>query len=41
VKLQWSRLWEMETRKERRWGAAVFGGEEGEEVRQLYSVEGG
>jgi predicted trehalose synthase len=31
----------METRKGRRWGAVIFGGEEGEEVRRLHGVIGG
>jgi hypothetical protein len=30
----------MKTGKGRRWGAAIFGGEEGEEVRRLYGTEG-
>jgi hypothetical protein len=30
VKLQFRRLWEMKTGKGRRWGAVIFGGEEGE-----------
>jgi hypothetical protein len=41
VKLQWHRLWEMETGKGRQWGAAVFGGEEVEEMRQLHNAVGG
>jgi hypothetical protein len=38
VELQWHRLWVMETRKGRRWGAADFGGEEREEARWFHSV---
>jgi hypothetical protein len=30
----------METRKGRRWGATIFGGEEGKEVRRHHGVEG-
>jgi hypothetical protein len=41
IELQWHRLREMETVKERGWGAAVFGGKEGEEVRWLHGVRGG
>jgi hypothetical protein len=41
VKLQWCRLREMETGKGRRWGVAVFRGEDGKEARWLHSAEGG
>jgi hypothetical protein len=36
VEFQWRR--EIETGKGRRWGAIIFGGEEGEEVRWLHSA---
>jgi hypothetical protein len=41
VELQWRRLWEMVTGKERRCGATAFIGEEGEEVRRLHDAGGG
>jgi hypothetical protein len=40
VELQLCQLQETETGKGRRWGAAIFGGEEGEEVRQLHGAKG-
>jgi hypothetical protein len=40
VELQWRQLLEMEIGKGRRWGAIIFGGEEGEEVRQLHGASG-
>jgi hypothetical protein len=36
-----TRLWEMKTGKGKRRGAAIFRGEEGEEVRRLHVVGGG
>jgi hypothetical protein len=41
VELQWHQLQEMETGKGRRWGASIFGGEEGEEARRLHGSGGG
>jgi hypothetical protein len=41
VELQWHRLQEIVTGKGRQWGVAVFGGEEGEEVRRLHDDGGG
>jgi hypothetical protein len=41
VRLQWCQLWETEIGKGRQWGAAIFGGEEEEEVRRLHGVGGG
>jgi hypothetical protein len=40
MELQWRQLLEMETGKGRRWGVTIFGGEEGEEARQLHGVSG-
>jgi hypothetical protein len=40
VELQCRRLQEMETGKGRRWGVAIFGGEEGEEARWLHGAGG-
>jgi hypothetical protein len=41
VELQWCRLREIETGKERRWGATVFEWERGLEARRLHGVEDG
>jgi hypothetical protein len=41
VELQWRRLRDMKRGKERRWGVAVFRGEEWEEARQLHDARGG
>jgi hypothetical protein len=41
MELQWHRLREVETGKGRRWGVAIFEGEEAEEARWLHGDVGG
>jgi hypothetical protein len=41
VEFQWCQLREMEMGKGRRWGAAIFGGGEGQEARWLHGARGG